>query len=407
MYLKLCAKITSSLTEDDLPPLERIYRMWYAKFFLRIWAKWIDRSGLKMHECFITKNAHCCVEINAANLVKLTRKFREQKCETLYVPTIFNSQPCEETFRAFRSMGTMNYTRINFTLLELFHLVGRVELQNDRVFIKLADQNIVFPRKKFHKTQLNQYKLPSHTDITNIINEAKKNAIEDGSKFGIVVEPNVIEQCALKISPTTCEEDVEFEEEGVDDDDNYVPEQNTKPNSLIDITLDNGVTKTIRKSTYLWTLTDPKRQLSNDRLKRVQETKNFDKSANNKARTKPRRLIFRKEISPAPILTLSKNEELQIGDWAIFQTKVNGKPIFAVGNVLSFRYKDGKTAIQRRYTWDFAPVDVPKCAKPRGIEVMASWFEIGSTTTLTPADRLHCLYIDIEKYIITLDCKIK
>lgn len=183
---------------------------------------------------------------------------------------MFNSQPNEETFRVFRSMGIMNYTKINFTLLELFHLVGRVELQNEIVYIKLADQNVVFPRNKINKGQLNQYKQPSDIEIANVIDEAKKAAIEDAVKFSIHNEPNDIEFCELNKSVN------EPEENFADDDEThieptYIPDRSTEINPLIDITLDNGTKKTIRKSTLLWTLTDPKQHASNDRLKRVQE----------------------------------------------------------------------------------------------------------------------------------------
>lgn len=399
MYLKLCGKITSSLMENNLPPLERIHRLWYSTFFLRAWKKWLNRSGLKIKDSFISQNAHSCIEVNAENLIKLTVKFREQKCESLYIPTLFNSQPCEETFRAFRSMGTMNYTRINFTLLELFHLVGRVELQNDIVYIKLADQDISFPRNKINEAQLNQYKLPSDSEIINAINEAKKDAIEDAGKFGIDVEPTEIEQCEFK---NTSEENLIDDE--IDADVAHIPEQSTESSAFIDITLNNGTKKSIRKSTYLWTLTDPRQHLSNDRLKRVQEAKEQSKHKKKQISSKPRRLVFRKELSPNPILSLCKNEELQIGDWAIFQIEIKKKVIFAVGNILSFRYRDGKTAKERKYTWDFAPIVPPKGVKARGIEVMASWFEIGSATIHAPVDLLNSFYIDIEKYIATLDC---
>lgn len=40
--------------------------------------------------------------------------------------------------------------------------------------------------------------------------------------------------------------------------------------------------------------------------------------------------------------------------------EVNGKNMFTVGNILSFRYKDKKSAKDRRYTWDFAPIVVPE-----------------------------------------------
>lgn len=169
MFLKICAEVTSSLIEEDLSPEDRIYRIWHGTFFLRAWRKWMKKTSYKLTDNFISRNAYVCIEINATNLLALTRKFREQNIEKYFMPSLFNSQPCEEIFRQFRSMGTINFTKINFTLLELFHLVGRVELQNDIVYIKLADKDITFPRNKINNAQLNKYKLPSDTEMLNVI----------------------------------------------------------------------------------------------------------------------------------------------------------------------------------------------------------------------------------------------
>lgn len=74
--------------------------------------------------------------------------FRDSNMGKFYLPTLFNSQPNEEIFRQFRSMGTISYTKINFSLLKLFHLVGRVELQNNIVHVKLAGKGVFFSTKQ-------------------------------------------------------------------------------------------------------------------------------------------------------------------------------------------------------------------------------------------------------------------
>lgn len=184
-----------------------------------------------------------------------------------------------------------------------------------------------------------------------------------------------------------------------------------KPSANIDIILENGTKKTIRKSTYLWSLTDSRSHLSNDRLKRVQQATTKTET-NAKRKMKPRRLVFKKEISPTetqPILTLNKNEDLIIGNWCIFQIERNPKQknsekLFVLGNVMAFRYIKGATAKKKQYSWESAPISPPIGVKKRGIEVLASWFEIGSSTNLSPMDKLNCFYIDIEKYVFTLDC---
>lgn len=413
MYLQLCEMITSSLCLDDLLPLERLYRIWYATYFFRLWRKWIQQTNndiYKLPNNFISANAYLCVEINASNLKSLTKVFRNNNMDEFYMPSLFNSQPNEEIFRQLRSMGTLNYTKINFTLLELFHLVRRIELQNHIVYIELANKGILFPRNNINKAKLNKYPLPSDVDISKTMNKALNDAVIRISSFGINIEAGEISSCEHihvdKLQRIFSDDVVDSS----DDDTEFtttVPVNDVKPNSFIDITLENGTKKVIRKSTFLWTLTDPRKHLSNDRLKRVQQA--TQDAQNVPVKKVKRQLIFKKEVSQTQtesILTLCKNDEIQIGDWCIFEMKIrnNREKVFVLGNVLSFNYIKGKTAKERQYSWEFAPTVPPKGVKERGVEVLASWYEIGSGTHLSPIDTLNCFHIDIKCYVYTMDC---
>lgn len=346
--------------------------------------------------------------MNAVNLILLTKRFRDENLEVLYLPTLFNSQPNEEIFRQFRSMGTVHFTRINFTLLELFHLVGRVELQNEIVYFKLADKDVRFPRNKLNQAQLNKHKLPNDKEIEEIINESKSAALKDALMFGINISVEEIRSCELlnldnlqshkHILSDETRSMNDSDEENVESDDEKVR------SSMIKITLANGTKKTIRKSTYLWTLTDSRKHLSSDRLKRVQGVK-MDEKLTKSTKPATRRLVFKKENNcSGPILTLSKCESLQIGDWCIFQIEKDKAPVFVLGNILSFKYIEGRTRKERQYSWEFAPVTAEKNVKPRGIEVLASWFKIGSSANLFPIDKVNSFYIDIKKYVFNLNC---
>lgn len=417
--------ITSSLRDVDISPLERIYRMWFATYFVRAWRKWISHgntSSSSHHTLkynFISNNAYSCIEVNAANLVSLTQSFRDQNMEKLFLPSLFNSQPNEEIFRQFRSMGTMNYTKINFSLLELFHLVGRVELQNDIVYVKLAEKGIFFPRNKINSAKTNEFPLPSNSEISNEIMKAKKDALNEISEFGISIEAaeiasyehvhnselqniHLVDILTRELVDSDTDQELSNAVESTD----FV--ETLKSSTSIDITLPNGTQKRIRKSTYLWTLTDSQKHLSNDRLKRVQEAKRAQNPVS-ESRSK-RRLVFKKQMSQGQtesILTLAKNDEVQIGDWCIFQMKKNpkqGENIFVLGCVLCFKYIDGRTAKQKQYSWDFAPINPPVGTKKRGIEVLSSWYEVGSSTNFSPVNELNSFYINIEKYIFTMNC---
>lgn len=320
-------------------------------------------------------------------------------------------QPNEEIFRQFRSMGTMNYTKINYTLLELFHLVGRFELQNEIVYVELAGKDVVFPRNKINKAKINHHDLPSDTEIAIEINRARDDALQSISKFGIIWNASEIESCEyVRMKKNGTIESLADEIDTSDDETDHVQPENTEASSYIDITLENGVRKTIRKSTYIWSLTDSKKHLSDDRLKRVQESTITQKT--DKPKQVKRQLVFKKEISKTeclPIATLSKNDELMIGDWCIFQvqkipTELSSGRVFVLGNILSFKYIIENNAKKKQYSWDFAPVTPPKGAVKRGIEVLATWYEIGLNPKFLPMDELNSFYININEYVFTFNC---
>lgn len=141
LFLQLCSKIASSLMDHDVVPQQRIEMLFHAVYFFRIWKKWIKSSVYWMKN-FITNNAYMCIELNAANLLELVRRFRNEEKHELFLTTLFDSQACERTFRQFRAMGTPNFTKVNFTLYELLHMTRRLEVQNDILYTKLP--NVTF-----------------------------------------------------------------------------------------------------------------------------------------------------------------------------------------------------------------------------------------------------------------------
>lgn len=115
-YLKMCKYVTSSFLEFDVKPLERIFAMFRGVFFFRICRQNVMSSdSLKLEFDFITSNASACIEINAKNLIFFLKKFRDQNTPELFLPPLLDSQACERMFGIFRSMGTTQYTKINFS----------------------------------------------------------------------------------------------------------------------------------------------------------------------------------------------------------------------------------------------------------------------------------------------------
>lgn len=123
-------------------------------------------------------------------------KLREKSSPEMFIPFLFASQPCEHLFRQMRSMGQINYTKINFTLIELLHLIARVEMQNDIVYSKLP--NMKFPRA-FKSTKIPTiHNLPSNDDIIDTIRKARDDALSDAIKFNIIMSLHDIENCELQ-----------------------------------------------------------------------------------------------------------------------------------------------------------------------------------------------------------------
>lgn len=166
LYLKLCRYVTSAFLDPNLSPLDRVYRSWFAILFLRIWRNWISKSDTyDLNANWITSNAYECIELNGHQLIQLIRKFRNEGNEKQFIPFLMDSQACESSFRKFRSMTSVFWTKINSTLLELFHLVGRVELQNYISSFKIPE--VQFPRNQGKKTEWSIRSCPPTRKFSN------------------------------------------------------------------------------------------------------------------------------------------------------------------------------------------------------------------------------------------------
>lgn len=434
MYLKICREVISSLCENALSPLERVNRIWHATFFLRIWRKWIKsneeigkretfgNTGYTLADNFITSNAYACVEINAHHLVNLIRTLRDQKKAELFLPTLFNSQTCEETFRQMRSMGTMNYTKINFSLLELLHLINRVELLSDIVYCKLANTNVSFPRNE-KKKEPNSFvcMLPSNEELKSTIYSARIEALRDAAIFGMDVNMDKIQICKLpNVNIDLAPDDSSDEDETVDsahyfDGDNSIlndpltdclnlkdyEAQVNEASAYVQVTSKSGLCKTVRKSSVVWLLTNSIEKLSSDRLRRVQNSSNV---------TPSRRQLQFQQLTFSET-TLCVCDELQIGHWCVFRYDANkmvktnhtSANKIVLGAVLAFKYIKGRTEKEKQYSWDFAPVspDINDADK-RGVEVLASWYEFGVNGKLHPIQNMNGFFINIDNYVLSI-----
>lgn len=277
-YLQICDDVTSSFLDFNLTPLERVFRMFHAVYFLRIWRNHIMLSrnhSLQLN--FITSNAYTCIEINAQSLIEIIRDFRNKNMSHNFLITMFDSQTCEKAFRQLRSMGTTNFTKINISLYEVLHKIGRIEVQNDIAYSKFSDKEIEFPasHKKREKTKI--FDLPSDNEITYTLEIAKQKAIENALVFGMYSDDidNYKVPSKLSIFDDDNEDDIYENEDNIHDYDSNDALENENMDeheqiSFTTFTDDDGVERTIRKSTLIWMYTEPGISISKDRLRRVQ-----------------------------------------------------------------------------------------------------------------------------------------
>lgn len=365
MFLKLCKLIASSFEEVNLKAITRIYNIWYANFFLRCWKKWIKSSKeYSLDQNFITNNAYKCVEVNAHNLIEIVRNLRSNKQEALFLPPLFSSQPCERIFRMMRSLGTVNFTKINFSLSELFHMIGRVEIMQNIIH---TSKDIVFPRISTAAPSDNPcHELPSDEEIKETIESARKAALEDAKLFGIHLNANDISNSMVE----------KHQGEAVSDSDNEIELEEAREKELIEeqqihrekygsseqssgkylhFVDEDGTERIILKSTFIWNHTMSKDKLSTDRLKRVQGSST---ASNAKRRKKSKGGTAENQVqndipnaNPNEDQNLLKSEEIMIGDWIIINMRnvatsshlnTGGLNGHLIGMVTGFRFIDEK-----------------------------------------------------------------
>lgn len=192
IFLKLIRKILSSFLEKDCDIKSRLQNIWYATFFLRIWRSWIKESReFTLFNNFISLNAYLCIELNAHALIKLIRKYRTDNSlnvDFTQFPTwLFSSQPCEQTFRATRSMSSTFSTIVNFSMMDILSRVRKIETILKAVN-DLSDLDYIFPReKKTGSISSEKIEFPSDTEINAIVLDSLIEVFEDCKVLNISV----------------------------------------------------------------------------------------------------------------------------------------------------------------------------------------------------------------------------
>lgn len=395
-FLKLMRCILHSFAEADLTPSKRIYLIWYAVFFLRVWKTWLLHDARYLAENFITSNAYTCVELNAHALVNAVVKCRNSQRPEDFCVWQYSSQPCESFFRKARSQSSTYCTVVNFSMLDFLHRAKRIQAQDD-IAVNLQEK-YAFARQKPDGQHLAIH-LPSDEVIYGIICTARVDALNEIERLGMsIVDRTNIPIC---VPATTHQHDtqiIEHEEPAVvvtDTDteiessssvdveyDLFLLQQHNEFESLSQLQsvsdkMDsqclkfrnrNGETFFIRKSTLCWLMNakEPD-QLSSDRIRRFITTRATNKKDD------------------------AADNFIKIGDWCEFDNTTQ------IGQVIGFKYLTGKRK-ERAYTLEMVPIKCPEGIIGKGVGVLCNWFDIKPGFVLEVANVEKHEFVDVKHF---------
>lgn len=111
IFLEVIAGINDAMMAQDLDVLERISRVWYSLFFLRLWRMWILSSPeYSLKKNFITSNAYVSVETIAQALISLLIVIRDKYEGSIdFIPALFGSRACDTLIILFDSDKFFNF----------------------------------------------------------------------------------------------------------------------------------------------------------------------------------------------------------------------------------------------------------------------------------------------------------
>lgn len=189
IYLQLMRDLYEAFINPELEDLERLKKSFRVLCVIRIWRKNTPKGK---RNNFITNVNWACLEMNVTFLLDLILHGKGK------LITIWNSQPCEETFRTLRSMGTFGLTQINFSVLEAIEKLSRVNKIHE--ICSKYKKTFNFPEYKSMRSDKNDDK---NEDDSN-------NSIESIDLSIVRVEPHDEKKCfkiiaeALKEAKNIC-----------------------------------------------------------------------------------------------------------------------------------------------------------------------------------------------------------
>lgn len=186
MYLKLLRNFIDSFMDIELSPIERVHKLWYSIFVIRIWRIHLRREKLSVNDCCLTIYCYVCLELNAHSLVKTLLYLNSQNLPQLFMPWLYNSQSCENFYRLVRSLTTVFARAANCSVKDILQRIHKIQLLED--ISNDSHTSFEFPRR-MHSTNLSVPKkvvLPARCEISEMIEHSKTEAIKDAIEIGLL-----------------------------------------------------------------------------------------------------------------------------------------------------------------------------------------------------------------------------
>lgn len=330
-FLETIRDVIAVFRSHKLSPLQRVKKMWYRIFILRLWRRYILRnSSYTLEKNFLTMYAYSCVELNGHSLIQVILYLRKIDRPDLFLPQLFGSQQCENIFRQMRSLSSTYSTIANCSTKEALCRLSRIEIQND--IIHSRSSHFKFPRHQTkNKSHGEIFPLPSLEEIVEAVDECAADAIEVAQILNLITENDLtdVELLSGKINPYSLPSNVEKVSKSklnvkslkLSDLSGLTLKNFSASKQVVDehgpyveLHFPNNTERTVvRKSTLVWLLRKDKQRLSSDRLRRVQcksKTYDADHAAVIKKPKQSRKMLTRKKVLMYPFKKILRSGKM-------------------------------------------------------------------------------------------------
>lgn len=288
LFLKIMRDVTDAFLNRDLKPLERVKKMWYAVFILRLWRRYIvTHRNYSLETNFLTANCYSCIELNAHSLVQTILYLRNNNKPDLFLPHQLGSQQCEGIFRKLRSLTSTFSTVANVSTKEALARFSKIQMLDE--IIHMTSPVFEYPQLGSSKNKPNKFELPSLFEIETEIEKCAEQAIETALRFNLINEYDEKEDfelllCQIKpLSQRTRKNEKpkpiiipkllklsDFDGIALK---NFSATKNCvdENSPFLELFFDNHSKRiVVKKSSFCWLLRKDWHRLSSDRLRRVQ-----------------------------------------------------------------------------------------------------------------------------------------